>query len=157
MPWSSPLTDPITLRDAYPMAHIFRIIFFLIGCVIAANCLAQDAPVPRDSAPGQRVDPFPLANLVYQWDYVCPSPNGASCISGIGPGSAISLTVDLFAFKPGSIETWTYYYDFVALVVQGGGPVRRETRGFIPFPTGFYEVGMILSGSISSPHSKPPH
>jgi hypothetical protein len=149
MPWSSPLTYPIPRRD-HRRAHISRSFFFLIGCVIAASCSAQDAPARRDSVPNQRGDPFPLTSLVYQWNYACPSPNGASCMSGIGPGSAISLTLDLFAFKPGSIETWTYYYDFVALVVQGGGPVRRETTGFIPFPTGFYEVGMSLTSSISS-------
>jgi hypothetical protein len=115
-------------RGTIQMAHILRIFFFLIGCVIAANCSAQVAPAPRDLVPGLRGDPFPLASLVYQWNYTCPNPNGAGCVSGIGPGSAISLTLDLFAFTPGSIETWTYYYDFVALVVQGGPHAKGNKR-----------------------------
>jgi hypothetical protein len=67
-----------------------------------SHCREQVAPAARDSVPGNHGDPFPLTNLVYQWNYVCPQPNGARCQATIGEANftsqVISFDIYLFAF-----------------------------------------------------------
>jgi hypothetical protein len=117
------------------MARVFGIFSFLIGCVVAANCLAQVAPDPRDSVPGNHGDPFPLTNLVYQWNYVCPQANGARCQATIGEANftyqVISFDIYLFAFTNATFMSrepaLSYYYE-VTSVTSNNGATNNESN-----------------------------
>jgi hypothetical protein len=141
------------------MAPMFRIFFFLIGCFIAANCFAQVALAPCDSAPGNHGDPFPLANLVYQWNYVCPQANGARCQATIGEANftsqVISFDIYLFAFTNATFASsespLSYYYEVTSVTSNNGA---TTTKAISPFPTTFSVTGMNLVKPASNVKTK---